>query len=332
MTLHPIRLLMLLVLGLLVVPLSAEEPPAGRMWRIGYLSHTPPPQPAYPWTAPLEAFWQALRALGYVEGHNLAIEYRWAEGDVARLPTLAAELVQRQVDVIVTMGPPPTYAAKQATTTIPIVMSGSADPVGEGLVSSLARPGGNITGTTHTPGPDIDGKAFELFKQAVPSLSHVAVLWSDSRRWGGYVEVQQYAPSALGFALLRCPVNSLTELRGAFAAITEAHVDGLVVPSTPVTGQYQDLIMEFATTQRLPTLFRAAPPVRAGGLMSYWTDWIDLYRRTARYVDKIFKGAKPTDLPIEQPVKFELVVNVKTAEALGLTISPTLLLADEVIR
>jgi putative tryptophan/tyrosine transport system substrate-binding protein len=271
--------------------------------------------------------------LGWVEGHNIAIDVRSPEDDPARLPALAAELVQRKVDVIVTMGIPATQAAKEATATIPIVAAAVGDPVGAGLVASLARPGGNITGlsffTTETA-----GKRVELLKEVVPNPSRVAVLWNPTNRskqleW----RETQVAARALGLTLQSVEVQGPDEFDHAFAAITGERPDALVTLSDPLTNTHRKRIVDFAATSRLPAVYTFRSYADDGGLLAYGPHLPALFRRAAVYVDKILKGAEPADLPVEQPTTFELVINLKTAQALGLTLPPTLLFqADEVIR
>jgi putative ABC transport system substrate-binding protein len=325
--------LVTLTLSLLAVPLAADAQQARKVYRMGYLSPQPPP-PTPGALASLDAFRQGLRALGYVEGEHFVIESRFADANLDRLPELAAELVQLQVDVIVTLGTPTVRAAKNATTTIPIVMAGSGNPVELGLVASLARPGGNITGVTHTPGPEMAGKGLALLKEAAPAVSRVAVFWDAGAIHEEIsLKEQQAAAEALGITLLPMEVKTLDDLKAAFAAITLSRAEGLFVFPNFINGKHQNLIVDFAVANQLPTLFQSTGAVRAGGLISYYTNWPDLRRRAATYVDKILKGAKPADLPVEQPTKFELVINLKTAKALGLTMPPSLLLlADEVLH
>ena len=319
-----------LVLAFFAAPLAADAQPAGKVWRIGYLSLQQPSDGVSP------QFLDALRQLGYTEGQNLLIEARFADATVERLPSLAAELVQRDVDVIVTIGTPPVKAAKDATATIPIVMAGSADPVQHGLVASLARPGGNVTGVTHSPGPQFAAKGLELLKEAVPKVSRVGILWDSSGIHEGLsLQQQQLAAPALGIALLPIDVKTKTlpEFTAALSEMKRAHVDGLFVFPNFINGKHAQLILDFAATNRLPMMSQASWDVKHGSLMSYYTNWSRLRERAAVFVDKIFKGAKPADLPVEQPTKFDLVINLKTAKALGVTIPPSVLVrADEVIE
>ena len=294
--------------------------------RIGYLAQIT--------RAPLvEAFRQGLRELGYHEGQNLTIEFRDAAGQPERLPVLAAELVQLHVDVIVTFPTNAARAAKQATTSIPIVMAAADDPVRTGLVASLARPGGNITGLSNF-GPDLSGKRLELLKEAVPTLARIAVLWNaaDSGMTLRF-EQMQVAALALGRTVYPLGVHDATQVDSALAAMTQERPDALFVITDVLTARHNGRIVDFAAKHQLPTIFEYREPVVAGGMMAYGPSQADLHRRAAYYVDRILKGAKPADLPVEQPMRIELVINVKTAKELGLTLPSTLLFqADEVIR
>jgi putative tryptophan/tyrosine transport system substrate-binding protein len=314
-------LLITLALGLLVAPLAAKVQPAGHIARIGVLDlgYSPP--------AAVElqhVFRQALRELGWVEGHNLTFESRWSEGDRDQLRDLAAELVRLKVDVIAANGGDATRAAQQATRTIPIVMLGTADPVGSGFVASLARPGGNITGVS-TLQADLTVKRLELLKEAVPGLSRVAVLRDTSSGVinRAMVSEQERAERALGVQLHLLEVTDPSTPEPAFAAITQARAEALMVLPSQALGAYATRIAELVARSRLPVIYPARAYVEAGGLMSYTRDRGEELRRSAAYVDKILKGAKPTDLPVEQPMKFELVINLKTAQGLGLTIPPS---------
>jgi putative ABC transport system substrate-binding protein len=270
-----------------------------------------------------------------VEGRNLLIEARFAERKLDRLPGLADELVRLNVDVIVTVTTPAAIAVKKATATIPIVMSGVADPVELGLVASLARPGGNATGVTNNPGSGFAGKQLQLLKEAAPAISRVAVIWNSSippevRAFRGDM---QTAAQALGLTLVSAEVQRAEGLADAFAAIGRERADALHVFPSTLNYTLSREIVEFATRHRLPSMFGGREFVEAGGLMCYWTSWSDLRRRTAVYVDRILKGTKPADLPVEEPSKFDFVVNLKTARALGLTIPPSVLVrADQVIE
>ncbi len=318
-------------LGLLAAPFTAEAQQAAKVARIGYLAGNLATSPHL-----LEAFRQGLRDLGYVEGRNVVIEYRDAEGKLERLPALAAELVALKVDVILAGGTPQALAAKQATRTLPIVFAAHADPVGSGLVTSLARPGGNVTGLSLLA-PELVGKRLEQLKQAVPGVNRVAGLWEP----GAYVELTErdilketeVAARALGVRLQFVEARGPADFDRAFSDMTRARAGALTVWSTPMfTGERRRLV-DLAAKNRLPAVYAQRDFVDAGGLMSYGPNGPDLFRRAATYVDKILKGAKPADLPVEQPTKFELVINLKTAKALGLTIPPSLLQrADEVIQ
>ena len=299
---------------LLAAPLAAEAQPAGT-WRIGLLE-TSSPSPAR--VRLLETLRQRLRELGYLEGQNIAFESRFAEGKTDQLPGLAAELVGLKVDVIVTSGTPASLAAKQATRTIPIVMAQLADPVGAGLVASLGRPGGNVTGLT-TQDADLSGKRLGLLKEVVPKVSRIAVLIDETSP--GTVLIArdtQVAARSLGVQLQSVGVRGPDELDGAFSAMKEARAGALIVESSSMLFTSRTRLADLALKNRLPTMFAQREYAEAGGLMAYAADFSDLFRRTATFVDKILKGAKPADLPVEQPTKFELVINLKTAKALGL--------------
>jgi putative tryptophan/tyrosine transport system substrate-binding protein len=299
--------------------------------RMATLRQTPSLRPPHPRTN-LGAFRQALQELGYVEGRGYVIEGRFAEGKIDRLPDLAAELVALQVDVIVAAGTPAAKAAKAATATIPIVFIGTTDPVGQGFVVSLARPGGNVTGVTSSVGPEIAGKQLQLFKEAVPRISRLAVLYSSDQD-NPWVRVQRSAAPKLGMTLLPHDAKTLGELTTALAAITRERADGLFLFGSSINSQHFDLISEFAARSHLPTMYDDGDAVVEGGLMSYYSNPLDVRRHAARVVDKILKGAKPGDMPVERPTKFDLVVNLKTAKALGLTIAPSILArADQIIH
>jgi putative ABC transport system substrate-binding protein len=298
------------------------------MYRIGYLLGGTREQEPF-----LEAFLEAMRALGYVEGQHLVLEYRAAAGQYERLPALAAELARLPVDVLLVTITPAALAAKQATTTIPIVTLGVGDPVGSGLVASLARPGGNVTGVTSLS-PDLVGKQLEFLKDVLPTVSRVALLWDPANPAHALqVRAADVAAQQLGVQLHLVEARGPEAFDGAFAAITKAHADALLVLGGNITFEHRRRLAELAATRRLPTVHNVRPFVEAGGLMAYGPSSRDLRRRAAVYVDKILKGAKPADLPVEQPTKFELIINLKTAEALGLTMPPALLFqAAEVIR
>jgi ABC-type uncharacterized transport system substrate-binding protein len=302
---------------------AARAEQAGKIPRIGIIDDSPI------WNA----FRHGLRDLGYLEGQNIAFEYRYASGLPDRLAWVAAELVRRPVDLIATFGTPPTLAAKQATTTIPIVMVGVGDPVGAGLVSSLARPGGNITGNTIL-GPEVAGKRLQLLKEVVPSLSRVAFLWNpDNASHPAQVAELQVAVQTLGIKLIPVAVRSSDEFDNAFAAMIRERPDAFLMTNDPFHQLNIGTIIDFLANNRLPGMFLTREIVVAGGFLSYGASLPDLFRRAAIYVDKILKGTKPADLPVEQPVKFELAINLKTAKALGLAIPESFLLrVDEVIE
>jgi putative ABC transport system substrate-binding protein len=318
--------------GLLAAPFAAGAQPAGKVYRIGLLSTLPPGTTgvARLW----EAFMQGLRELGYVEGENLVIERRYApEGQPDKLPELAADLVRLKVDVIVAGGSLTPHAAKSATTTLPVVVTNHGDPVGSGLVVSLARPGGNITGLSLLS-PELVGKQLELFKKAVPRIVRMAVLWNPTSQTHPRMLNEAEVPArALGLRLEPLPASGLDDYDRAFATITRARADALLVLGDPIFWYQRSRIVELATKRRLPGMFGQREYVEAGGLMSYGANLRDNFRRAATYVDKILKGAKPGDLPIEQPTKFELVINSKTAKTLSLTIPQSVLVrADQIIE
>ena len=312
----------------------AEAQKAGKVYRVGLLRFG---KGGPTTSATYMGLRQGLRELGYVEGQNLVIEYRSAEGKPERRPEIAAELVRLNVDVIVTPGVTPLIrAAKQATSTIPIVMSGSsADPIKAGFVVSLARPGGNITGLSNFASR-LHPKRLELLKEAFPRISRVAILWSPAVRDQRMKEVETIG-QALGIQIRSVVptrgARALSDLESVFSTISRERPDGLLVVTSGLTIRYRARIAEFAIKKRLLTMYTRSRFVKAGGLMSYGTNRPDLYRRAATYVDKILKGAKPADLPVERPTKFELVINLKTAKQIGVTIPPTLLLqATKVIK
>jgi len=316
--------------GGLAAPLAAEAQQAAKAPRIGYLSPLSPSSDS----TRIEAFRQGLRDLGYVEGQNIAIEYRYAEEKFDRLPDLAAELVRLKVDVIVAASTPGIRAAKNATSTIPIIMTLSADPVPTGLVSSLARPGGNITGLSLVSG-ELSGKRLGLLKEVVPNLSRVAVLFDPANPASLFqLRETEAAAKVLGVQLQPLEVRgSNPDFERAFQATTRGGAGALITPDDLVILVHRTRIVEFAAKNRLPAMYGFRELTDAGGLMSYTANRSHLFQRAATYVDKILKGAKPADLPVEQPTKFELVINLKTAKALGLTIPPSVLgRADEVIQ
>jgi putative ABC transport system substrate-binding protein len=319
--------------GLLAAPLAAEGQQAGKIPRVGYL--------AGGWRADLpnpagEALRQGLRDLGYVEGQNIALEFRFAEGRLDRYPTLVAELVRLPVDVIVAPGTAAAQAARKATATIPIVIVLASNPVRDGLITSLARPGGNVTGTTSVS-PEIGGKYLELLREAVPTMNRVAVLWNPlSPPHAILVKETEAAGRTLGLTVQPVSARRPDDLGGAFAAMARGRADGLIVLSDPMfdgSRRERIRIAELVAKGHLPTMYSIRALTQEGGLMSYGPNQPALFRRAAGYVDKILKGAKPADLPVEQPTTFEFVINLKTAKALGLTIPPSLLArADEVIQ
>jgi ABC-type uncharacterized transport system substrate-binding protein len=318
-----------LILSLLVASPAAGAQQATKVHRIGWLSTSAPRVDLTP-----DALRQGLRELGYVEGQNLVMEYRWAEGKAERLPDLAAELVQLPVDVIVAAGTAAVRAAQHATRTIPIVMADTADPVGQGLVASLARPGGNITGFSLLMA-ELPSKRLELLKETVPQRARVAVVANPADpTYEARMNNLRMAAQALGLPLHVVEMRRADELDPAFAAMPRAGVDALLVfGDTLLLGRLRGRTIDLAAKHRLPAMYEGRPWVVAGGLMSYGPSLSDMHRRAAVFVDKILKGAKPADLPVEQPMKFELVINLKTAQALGLTIPPSLLFqADEVIK
>jgi putative ABC transport system substrate-binding protein len=321
--------LVTLLLSLLTAPPTSQAQPAAPVPRLGLLI----PGSAAGFASRIEAFRLGLHDLGYVEGRNIAVEYRFADGQADHLPVLVAELVRLPVDAIVVDGILAIRAAQHATATIPIVMAVIGDPVGAGLVASLARPGGNTTGLSLML-PEVSGKRLELLREAVPALSNVAVLWNPDVHDSRVVfQETQTAAQALGLRLHSFEVRRSAEFAQAFAAMTSAHAEALVVISNALFFSHRDQLAALAVHHRLPAIFHSREYAEAGGLMAYGASGEDLYRRAATYVDKLLKGAKPADLPVEQPTRFELVLNVKTAQALGLTLPPTLLFqADEVIK
>jgi putative ABC transport system substrate-binding protein len=314
-----------ITVGLLGAPLAAEAQPAGRVWRIAVLGNENNP----PW----EGFRQGLRDLGYVEGRNVTMEWRWSEGKTDRFPGLAMELVALKPDVIVASGTQAVRAAKQATSAIPIVMTTSSYPDKIGLVDSLSHPGGNVTGLNNV-GPELSGKKLGLLKEIAPKVSRVAVFWNpDSPVEPLTVKELLTAAPAVGVEIQSVEVRSPDDFPAAFAALSSSRVHALLALGNPINFRGRKLIADFALKNRLPSIYDERLFVDAGGLISYAPSFTDSFRRAATYVDKIFKGARPADLPVEQPTKFELVINLKTAKALGLTIPPSLLQrADQVIE
>jgi len=315
---------MLLVLGF---PADAQQP--AKVPRIGYLVGASLSTNA----ARIEAFRHGLRELSYVEGKNIIIDWRSAEGKFDRLPALAAELVSLKVDVIVTAGPTPTRAAKEATNKIAIVMAQDPDPVGSGFVASLARPGGNITGLA-TLAPELSGKQLELLKEIIPKLSRVAVLGTSTVP-GNVQTVREIelAADALKVKIQYLNVPGPKDIETAFQAARKAHAEAALVLASTVFNSYRTEVIDLSVKSQLPAIFYSAEYAELGGLMAYATSYVDLYRRVATYVDKILKGTRPADLPVEQPTKFELIINLKAAKQIGLTIPPNVLArADKVIK
>jgi ABC-type uncharacterized transport system substrate-binding protein len=311
----------------LALCLSAAAQQAGRIPTIGILRPGSSPDPL------VEEFRRGLRELGYIEGRHVAIEYRYAEGKLDRLSDLAADLVRLKVDVIVVGGPTHVRAAKQATQTIPIIMGLSGDPVRDGFVATLARPGGNVTGLSRLS-PELSGKRLELLKETVPKIQRVAVFLNPANPSNVLdFEETDTAARSMGLKLQSLKVRNVEQLEPAFATAVRDHVDALMPGQDPLLNAQSQRILDFATKNRLPTMCFSDTQVEGGGLMSYAPSDRDLYRRAATYVDKILKGAKPSDLPVEQPTKFELVINLKTAKQIGVTIPPNVLArADRVIR
>ena len=298
--------------------------------RIGYVSASP----LSAQSARIEAFRQGLRELGYVEGKNIVIELRSGEGKSERVPALAAELVRLKVDIIVSAGSTVTRDAKEATVTIPIVMAQDTDPVANGFVTSLARPGGNITGLS-TLSPELGGKRLELLKEIVPKLSRVAVLGTSTNPGNAQaLRETELAAQAFGVKLQYLDVLGPKDIETAFRAATKGRAEAvLMMVSGPIANSQRTQFLELAVKNRLPVIYSGREQVEAGGLMNYGVRLTDLYRRAATYVDKILKGAKPADLPVEQPIKFEFIINLKAAKQIGLTIPPNVLVrADRVIK
>ena len=283
--------------------------------------------------ARVDAFREGLRELGYVEGKNIQIDWRFSDGDSARQRASAAELVRLKMDVIVTEGAADTRTAKQATRTIPIVMAQDTDPIGNGFINSLARPGGNVTGLA-TLSPELGGKQLELLKEVVPKLSRVAVMGSSKIPGSAQAfKETEAAAAALGLQLLYFDIETANDIESTLKNISQARADALLVLGSPILNTKRTQVTEFAVRKRLPATYMRPEFVDAGGLMTYGANFNELYRRAATYVDKILKGAKPADLPVEQPTKFELVINLKTAKQIGLTIPPSVLArADKVIK
>ena len=321
---------LLVVMSIFVESALSEAQQPTKVPRIGYLTGATPDGQSHR----IEAFRQGLRELGYVEGKNISIEYRFAEGKPDRLPALAAELVRLKVDVIVTSGAPATRSAKEATVTIPIVMTNDTDPVGSGFVASLARPGGNITGLSNLR-PEISGKRLELLKEVVPRLSRVAVMGTSTIPGNAQnLKETELAAGALAVKLQYLDVLGPKDIETAFRAASKGRAEAvLALSSGGILLSQRAQLADLAVKSRLPAIYQSRSYVEAGGLMSYGASITDLNRRAATYVDKILKGTKPADLPVEQPTKFELVINLKAAKQIGLTIPPNVLArADKVIK
>ncbi len=312
--------LKLVAICLVAIPPTHAQPTA-TIHRLGILSGGPAT------ARPIEAFRQGLRELGWIEGRNIVIEQRFADGRTDRLPALAAELIALKVDVIAAGPTPPAVAAKNATGTIPIVMLGTAEPVELGLIASLARPGGNITGLSWSVNLEIIGKGLELLKQALPRARHVAILWNSSNP-AHVIAVREVKLSArsTGLELLLLDLRGPDEFDRAFATMAKQRVDAVLVVADTLFASHRTRIAELEARHGLPSMHGLLQDVEAGSLMSYGPDLVAVYRRGAFFVDKILKGAKPADLPVEQPTKYDLVINLKTAKALGLAIPPSLLL------
>jgi putative ABC transport system substrate-binding protein len=325
-------LAVVLTVGLLAAPLAAGAQPAAKAPRIGFLvgGSEGDPLPS------ADAFRQGLRGLGYVEGRNIVIEYRYAEGRLERFPDLASGLVRLPVDMIVAPSTAAALAARKATASIPIVLVLAGNPVGDGLIKGFARPGGNATGLTMSVGPEIGSKFLELLKETVPTVSRVAVLSNPlTAPHAGMLKEMETAAQVLGLAIQSVSARRPDEIDGAFAAMSRARADGLIVLPDAMFDSVRvgARIRDSAAKGRFPTMYGIREHAEAGGLMSYGPSVPDLYRRAAGYVDRILKGAKPADLPVERPSKFDLIVNLKTVKALGLTVPPSVLArADEIIE
>jgi len=330
-----------LALGILAAPIPSDGQQPGKVYRIGYLSGNmfAPTEEAHPQRCPTtgnpnwQAFVAGLRERGYIPGQNLVIDCRWTMGQDERSPALAVELLSLKPDLFVATSTVKVRGVQQATSTIPIVMTGVINPVERGLVASLARPGGNVTGLTDIP-LDVEGKRLELLKEAVPTITRVAVLETPSDRpEPHFFGEREAAARALGVTLQRYTVRDPADFEGVFAAVTKAKAEALFMAAHPFWWHHRHRIIEFAAQRRLPAMYNNRDFVTAGGLMAYDVNAPDILRRVGVYADKIFKGAKPADLPVEQPTKFDLFINLKNANALGLTIPQSLLSrADEVIE
>jgi putative ABC transport system substrate-binding protein len=317
--------------GLIAAPLGAGAQRTGRTYRIGAMTVTSPVSPEFQrlW----DAFFEGLREFGYIEGKNIALEKRSSEGRSERFPEVAAQLVGMKVDLIMALTTSAALAAKRATTTIPILFVTAIDPVGTGLAASLARPGGNVTGLT-TLSPELSAKRLELIKEVVPHLSRVGVLWNAANPANSLV-LQQMSDAArrLAVVLQHHEVRGPDDFASRFVAIAQQHPDALVVPSDQLMFRHRQEITQFVLDARLPSIFEPREMVVGGGLLAYGPSYPEIFRRAAFYVDRLLKSVQPADLPFEQPTKFELVINLKTAKAVGLTIPPSLLArADQVIE
>jgi putative tryptophan/tyrosine transport system substrate-binding protein len=324
----------LIVVVQLAVGVTVEAQRPGKVPRIGFVSARADPTPTTP-DSSADALRQGLRNLGYIEGKNIVVEYRYFEGKVDRIPSLVAELLPLNLDVLVSVNTLAIRTFKQATKTLPIVIVINDDPVTTGIVNSLARPGGNVTGLTRLT-RELSGKRLELLKEAVVGISRVGILWDTNAGPGPAIALKEYQAAADG---LKIQLQSLAvpgpnpDLEGAFRAAAKGRASALIVIASFVLSRYSKHIAELAIKNRLPSMNESSAYVEAGGLMSYSANNAESYRRAAWYVDKILKGAKPADLPVEQPTKFELVINLKTAKALGLTIPPIVLMrAEKVIK
>jgi putative tryptophan/tyrosine transport system substrate-binding protein len=322
------RALLLSAGAVLAAPLAARSRTAASGPRVGFLFYGAPGR-----SPEIDAFRQGLRDLGYVEGQNITVEYRFAGGQLERLPALAAELVRLKVNVIVTPGTPASMAAKKATSTLPIVFAGVADAVGAGLIASIARPGGNATGLTSISAA-LDGKRLELLKVVAPKVTRMAVLYNRADQSNVLVLTELQEPArALGLTLQPLAVREPGEFEGAFASMSRERAQALFVAAGVLTTEHRKSLVALAARSRIPAMWGERQFVEAGGLMSYAVDFYDEIRRSATYVEKILKGTPPADLPVEQPTTFELVINLKTAKALGLSIPPSLLSrADQIIE
>jgi putative ABC transport system substrate-binding protein len=324
-------IILIFALGVLLMPLAAEPQPGGQQPKGGHTIGLLAPSGTSPhlW----DAFRDGLGERGYTEGRNLTIHFRSAEGQPERLPSLAAELVSLKVDVIVTAGQPAIRAAMQATRTIPIVMAVSGDAVATGLVANLARPGGNLTGMSILA-PDLSGKRLQILKEIVPPLSRVAMLWNPANQDSQInARATQSAAKELGLTIQSVEARESSQLEAAFTAMTDARAGGLFVLADPFTIGQRKRIVDLAARHKLPDVYFWKEFVEAGGLVSYGPSFVEMFRRAAVYVDRILKGANPAGLPVEQPIKFELAINLKTAKALGLTIPQSILVrADHIMQ